>query len=84
MTEETKQAQTTAYTFKVTMIVEVYSRDGEEQALANLDERGGYITDRQVELLNAIPIPRVDGVTNNDAEKPKVRKMNISDFPMTK
>lgn len=84
MSEKQKQEETTAYTFKVTMIVEVFSRDGEEQALASLDERGGYLTDRQVELINAVPIPRVDDVTNSDAEKPKVRKMNISDFPMTK
>lgn len=41
------------------MIVELFAKD-EESAKAQLDEKGGYITERNVELLATTPLPRPD------------------------
>lgn len=49
---------TAAYTFKVTMIVEVLAKD-RETADKILDEHGGYVTERKVEHLNTTVIPEV-------------------------
>lgn len=50
---------TKAYTFKVEMIVEIFAKD-EDIAKAQLDEKGGYITERNVELLASTALPRPD------------------------
>lgn len=50
---------TKAYTFKVEMVVEIFAKE-EEIARAQLDEKGGYITERNVELLATTPLPRPD------------------------
>ena len=83
---------TKVYTYKVTMIVEVPSRD-EQNALQTLDQTGGYMTDRKVELLNVTTIPRTDldgqseekapvGEKAPESGKPTVRvkKLNVDDI----
>lgn len=50
---------TNAYTFKVEMIVEVLAQD-RKTAKAQLDEKGGHVTERTVELLATTPLPRPD------------------------
>lgn len=50
---------TKAYTFKVEMVVEIFAKD-EDTAKAQLDEKGGYVTDRNVELIATTPLPRPD------------------------
>ena len=47
---------TTCYTFKVEMTVQVLSEDDAESARASLDQQGGYISDRNVELVSSIQI----------------------------
>lgn len=42
---------TTCYTFKVTMEVQVLSEDDAETARAALDQQGGYVAEREVELI---------------------------------
>lgn len=83
---------TKVHTYKVTMIVEVLSRD-DDMALQTLDQNGGYMTDRQVELLNITPLARVDlgdkpeetapaEEKAPDSGKPTVRvkKLNVDDI----
>lgn len=50
---------TNAYTFKVEMVIEIFAKD-KESAQAQLDEKGGYITERNVELIATTPLPRPD------------------------
>lgn len=50
---------TKAYTFKVEMIVEIFAKD-EDSAKAQLDEKGGYVAERNVELLATTPLLRPD------------------------
>lgn len=76
-----EQNQSKVYTYKITMVVEVVTREGEEHAMASLDERGGYMTERQVELISTTDIPRVEGVhSTSAAPKPNVQKMDINDL----
>lgn len=49
---------TSVYTFKVTMAVEVLAED-QKTAEKNLNENGGYVTERKVELMNTTTIPNV-------------------------
>ena len=46
---------TQCFSFKVTMLVHIIA-DNEDVAKAQLDEKGGIVTKRDVELLNAIPL----------------------------
>ena len=45
------EKETTCYTYKVEMIIQVLAEDI-ESANAKLDEQGGYVSSRQVVLLN--------------------------------
>jgi len=42
--------KTKCYTYEVTMVIQILA-DDEKTAKANLDDRGGYISDRQVKLI---------------------------------
>lgn len=44
-----------AFSFEVTMLVHIIADDA-ESARAQLDEKGGIVTKREVELLNAVPL----------------------------
>lgn len=46
---------TQCFSFKVTMLVHIIA-DKEEVATAQLDEKGGIVTKRDVELLSAVPL----------------------------
>ena len=48
-----------AFTYQVTMIVTVFG-ENEEKAKASLDESGGFVSHRSVELKDAIPIYSVE------------------------
>jgi hypothetical protein len=48
-----------AFTYQVTMIVTVFG-ENEEKAKASLDENGGFVSHRSVELKDAIPIYSVE------------------------
>jgi hypothetical protein len=47
---------TSAYTFKVMMTIEILAQ-GRESAEKKLDQEGGYVTERIVELVNTTEIP---------------------------
>ena len=57
MTEETKaeQKETKVFTYEVKMIVSVFDTD-EKSAQDKLDREGGYVSKRDVVLLDAQPI----------------------------
>lgn len=46
---------TQCFSFEVTMLVHIIA-DNEEVATAQLDEKGGIVTKRDVELLSAVPL----------------------------
>jgi len=46
---------TTCYTYKVEMIIQVLAGD-EESARNQLDDKGGYITSRKVSFLDSVPV----------------------------
>lgn len=46
---------TTCYTYKVEMILQVLAAD-ETTARLQLDEKGGYITSRKVSFLDSVPV----------------------------
>ena len=56
---------TKAYTFKVEMIVEIFAKD-EEAALAQLNEKGGYVTERTVELLSTTHLSKPSSEKDSD------------------
>ena len=47
-----EQKRTTIFTYQVNMLVHVIA-DSPEEAKSQLDEKGGIMTKREVELLNA-------------------------------
>jgi hypothetical protein len=46
---------TTCYTYKVEMIIQVLAAD-EATARLQLDDKGGYITSRKVSFLDSVPV----------------------------
>ncbi len=46
---------TTVYSYQVTMLVHVVA-DTADEAQSQLDEKGGIMTAREVELMNAAPL----------------------------
>lgn len=46
---------TTCYTYKVEMILQVLAAD-EATARLQLDDKGGYITSRKVSFLDSVPV----------------------------
>jgi len=46
---------TFCYTYNVSMVIQVLS-DSEESAKKQLDDKGGYVSDRQVTLIDALPL----------------------------
>ena len=46
---------TTCYTYKVEMILQVLAAD-ETTARNQLDDKGGYITSRKVSFLDSVPV----------------------------
>jgi hypothetical protein len=53
--EKKKTKMTHVYSYEVTMLVHVVADDAME-ARTKLDEQGGIMTKREVELLNASPL----------------------------
>lgn len=47
--------QTRCFTYEVKMIIQVLS-DNEETARKQLDDKGGYVSSRNVTLLDSIPL----------------------------
>jgi len=55
-TEKTgKSEDTTCYTYKVEMLFQVLAKD-EPTALEQLEKSGGYVTSRQVTLMNSVAL----------------------------
>ena len=46
---------TTCYTFKVEMLIQILAKD-EPTALEQLEKSGGYVTDRQVNLMDSVSL----------------------------
>ena len=46
---------TTCYTYKVEMLIQVLAKD-EPTALEQLEKSGGYVTDRQVNLMDSVSL----------------------------
>ncbi len=57
--EESEKTPKSMYTYAVNMIVSVFAED-EEKARAALDENGGFVSHRDVELKDAVAIYRPD------------------------
>lgn len=52
---------TTIYSYQVTMLIHIVA-DDETEARKKLDEQGGIMTKREVEILNAQPLYGEEGV----------------------
>ena len=46
---------TTCYTYKVEMLIQVLAKD-EPSAMIKLEESGGYVTDRQITLMDSVAL----------------------------
>ena len=46
---------TTCYTYKVEMLIQILAKD-EPTALDQLEKSGGYVTDRQVTLMDSVSL----------------------------
>ena len=57
---------TKVHTFKVTMVIEIIA-DDRQQARKQLDQQGGHVSQREVELVNTTPIPAVDMQTTQES-----------------
>jgi hypothetical protein len=58
-----KVEETTCYTYKVEMIVQILAED-EPKAADQLEKQGGYITSRKVTLMDSVPL--FNGETSSD------------------
>ena len=58
-----KVEDTTCYTYKVEMIVQILAED-EPKAADQLEKQGGYITSRKVTLMDSVPL--FNGETSSD------------------
>ena len=47
---------TKCYTYEVTMIIQVICDDDEKAAQVKLDKEGGYVTKREVTLMDAVSL----------------------------
>jgi len=57
--QESKTAQektTKCYTYEVRMLIQVLSDDDEKAAQLKLDKEGGYVSRRDVKLVDAVPL----------------------------
>ena len=50
-----KIEDTSCYSYKVEMVVQILAED-EESARSQLDKNGGYVTSRKVSLMDAVPL----------------------------
>jgi hypothetical protein len=50
-----KVEDTTCYTYKVEMIVQILAED-EPKAADQLEKNGGYVTSRKVTLMDSVPL----------------------------
>ena len=50
-----KIEETTCYTYKVEMIVQILAED-EPKAADQLEKQGGYVTSRKVVLMDSVPL----------------------------
>ena len=53
--KDTETLATHAYTYEVVMVVQILAED-EKEARSRLDNQGGYVTSRKVELKDSIPL----------------------------
>ncbi len=58
-----KVEDTTCYTYKVEMIVQILAED-EPKAADQLEKNGGYVTSRKVVLMDSVPL--FNGETTSD------------------
>ena len=58
-----KVEDTTCYTYKVEMIVQILAED-EPKAADQLEKNGGYVTSRKVLLMDSVPL--FNGETTSD------------------
>jgi hypothetical protein len=50
-----KAEDTSCYTYKVEMIIQILAED-EPKALEQLEKNGGYVTSRKVTLMDSVPL----------------------------
>lgn len=50
-----KNTATRCYTYEVRMIIQVLA-DDEDTAKKQLDDKGGYVSSREVKLLDSVPL----------------------------
>ena len=58
---------TSCYTYKVEMIIQILS-DNELTARAQLDEKGGYITSRKVTYMDSVQVYKGNKLTKKDKD----------------
>jgi len=47
--------QTFCYTYQVSMVIQILA-DSEEDAKKQLDDKGGYVSNREVILMDSVPL----------------------------
>lgn len=67
MEKEPKIEDTSCYTYKVEMIIQILAED-EIKASDQLEKNGGYVTSRKVTLMDSVPL------FNGKDSKPKSKK----------
>jgi hypothetical protein len=56
---------TSCFTYKVEMIIQILSSD-EETARAQLDDKGGYVTSRKVTYLDSVQVYKGNKLSNDE------------------
>lgn len=67
MEKEPKIEETSCFTYKVEMIIQILAED-ELKASEQLEKNGGYVTSRKVTLMDSVPL------FNGKDSKPKSKK----------
>ena len=59
---------TSCFTYKVEMIIQILSAD-QETARMQLDEKGGYVTSRKVTFMDSMQVYKGNKLTKKDKDK---------------
>ena len=58
---------TSCFTYKVEMIIQILAAD-QETAKLQLDDKGGYVTSRKVTFMDSVQVYKGNKLTNKDKE----------------
>ena len=64
---------TSCFTYKVEMIIQILAAD-QETARLQLDDKGGYVTSRKVTFMDSVQVYKGNKLTTKDKKSPEPNK----------